>query len=73
MTAWVGKMSFGFVVLARDGRGWEAMLGEELPPCETEDLIGLRSVWFGTDGSVVWLARLVLVWILGFLFLGGGF
>jgi len=69
----VGKISFRFVVLAREGRGGETTLGEEPLLCKKEGLTGLRSVLFGIYGSVVWLARRVLVWILGFLFSGGGF
>jgi len=50
---WVRKISFRFVVFAREGRGGETMLGEEPSPCEKEYLIGLRSVLFGIDESVV--------------------
>ena len=61
MADWVGKISFRFVVLAREGRGGETTLGEELLLCENEVLTGLRSVLFGAGGSVVWLALMVFV------------
>lgn len=61
MFDWVGKISLKFVVFAREGRGGETTLGEEPLLCEREDLIGLRSVMFRADGSVLWLARMVLV------------
>jgi hypothetical protein len=70
---WVGKIPSRFVVLVREGRGGETTLGAEPLLSKNEALSGLRSVLFGIDGSVPWLARIVLVWILGFLFLGGGF
>ena len=49
----VGKISFRFVVFAREGRGGETTLGEEPLLCEKDCLIGLRSVLFGVDESVV--------------------
>ena len=61
MGDWVEKISFRFVVFAREGRGGEIKLEEEPLLCEGEGLIGLRSVLFGIDGSVVWLTLIVLV------------
>lgn len=59
MVDWVVKISLRFAVLAREGRDGETRVGEE--PLLYEALIGLRSVLFGTDGSVLWLARIVFV------------
>ena len=56
---WVGNISCKPVVLVREGRVGDATPGEE--PFEKEDLIGLRSVCWCTDGSVAWLVRMVLV------------
>ena len=58
---WVWKISLRFVVLVREGRDGETRVGEEPLLWKDEVLIGLRSVLFGTDGSVLWLARMVFV------------